>query len=38
MATKLQLITELANTTSKELSSVNKWTDFLSSAVWQYKY
>ena len=38
MATKLQLITELANTTSKELSSVNKWTDFLSSAAWQYKY
>lgn len=38
MATKLQLITELANTTSKELSSVNKWTEFLSSAAWQYKY
>ena len=38
MATKLQLITELANNTSKELSSVQKWMDFLNSAAWQYKY
>ena len=38
MATKLQLITELANTTSKELSNVENWMAFLNSASWQYKY
>jgi hypothetical protein len=38
MATKLQLITELANTTSKELSNVENWIAFLNSASWQYKY
>ena len=38
MATKLQLITELANTTSKELSNVDNWIAFLNSASWQYKY
>ncbi len=38
MATKLQLITELAYNTSKELSSVDNWTDFLKTAAWQYKY
>lgn len=38
MATKLQLITELAKQTSKELSSADKWMAFLNSASWQYKY
>ena len=38
MATKLQLITELAHNTSKELSNVSDWMAFLDSAAWQYKY
>ena len=38
MATKLQRITQLSYDSTKELSSQNKWTDFLNSAAWHYKY
>ena len=38
MATKLQLISELSKSTSKQLSGYDNWTAFLRSAAWQYKY
>ena len=38
MATKLQRITQLSYDSTKELSSQSKWTNFLSSAAWHYKY
>ena len=38
MAMKLQVISNLANTTSKELSSEKKWMSFLKTAAWHYKY
>ncbi len=38
MATKLQLISELACDTSKGISSINRWSAFLNTAAWQYKY
>ena len=38
MATKLQRITQLSYDSTKELSSQSKWTDFLNSAAWHYKY
>ncbi len=38
MATKLQLVTELAQSVTKELSMFENWTAFLRSAAWQYKY
>lgn len=38
LATKLQIISELANTTTKEISNVENWKAFLNSAAWQYKY
>ena len=38
MATKMQVISDLSNNTSKELSKVDNWKAFLNSAAWQYKY
>ena len=38
MATKLQLISELAENTVKKLSDYDNWTAFLRSVAWQYKY
>ena len=38
MASKLQNITELSQNTTKKLSNVKNWMDFLNSAAWQYKY
>ena len=38
MAMKLQVISNLASTTTRELSSAEKWKSFLSTAAWHYKY
>ena len=38
MATKLQRISELSQSTSNGLCSYENWTAFLRSAAWQYKY
>ena len=38
MAMKLQVISNLANMTTRELSSVEKWKSFLDTAAWHYKY
>ena len=38
MATKLQRIYELSQTTTNGLCSYENWTAFLRSAAWQYKY
>lgn len=38
MANKVQLITELLQSTAGELSGYESWTAFLRSAAWQYKY
>ena len=38
MASKLQNISALSNKIGKSLSDYEKWTAFLKSAAWQYKY
>ena len=38
MASKLQNICALSNEVGKSLSDYEKWTSFLKSAAWQYKY
>ena len=38
MASKLQNISALSNEIGKSLSDYEKWTSFLKSAAWQYKY
>ena len=39
MATKLQLMSELATQTTEQLTqSIGNWTSFLNSAAWIYKY
>ena len=38
MASKLQNISALSNEVGKSLSDYEKWTSFLKSAAWQYKY
>ena len=38
MASKLQNICALSDEVSKSLSDYEKWTSFLKSAAWQYKY
>lgn len=38
MASKLQNICALSNEVGKSLSDYEKWTAFLKSAAWQYKY
>ena len=35
---KLQVISNLATTTTRELSSAEKWKSFLDTAAWHYKY
>ncbi len=38
MASKLQNICALLDEVGKSLSDYEKWTSFLKSAAWQYKY
>ena len=38
MASKLQNISALSNEIGKSLADYEKWTAFLKSAAWQYKY
>ena len=38
MASKLQNISALSNEIGKSLADYKKWTSFLKSAAWQYKY
>ena len=38
MASKLQNICALSDEVGKSLSDYEKWTAFLKSAAWQYKY
>ena len=38
MPAKVQRITQLVDDTSRSLSDYRRWTAFLNTAAWQYKY